>query len=505
MPRFPQLFAKLQRVLLGAALTLGVSETLLASSAPLSEHELEVKVWTADDHELAGLEREVVRIIQERPESALAHLLLSHVLVRQFNHDPGDLFLLKQASDLAQQALDLDPNSDVGYVAVADILDLMGNPDRGLALLTEAENLGVRKTWRIAFTRSRLLSDDVKTDKVLGYLDQAMAAPDAEYRIIAPYVVAMLSTENKGESLIAKLEEWNKRYPTPLFEMTMAVTNADLGRAKKASELYTKVEAAMPDGKEALINHAILLYRDLKDAKRATALFEKVLKEHKNDLNNQIAAMVHAHRGAAEISARHYDKAAAAFVEALKSDPTNLTIVDFITRTYRDQKLHKELVGWIRKVNSTLPGTGVLYALLGETLSESLADHAAAQRAFLDAITLQPERGDYYNGLGLVFYRQKSFDRALKSFNAATEVDPNDGTARYNQACVLSLMGRADDALTSLSEAVTLDPRLILNAKTDADFAGLRELVKFQQLVQQPASKGGEPPFLAEPPTKVAH
>lgn len=501
-----QLFAKMRQTTLGLALTLGSSGTVLAAPITPAERELEVKVWTADDHELQALEKAVVRIIQERPESPMAHHLLSHVLVRQFSKDPGDLFLLKQASDLAQQALDLDPKSDVGYVAVADILDLMGNPERALTLLTEAENLGVKPTWRFAFTRSRLQSDDAKTAKVFSYLETAMAAPDAEARIIAPYVIAMLSAEFKGEPMIAKLEEWNKKFPTPLFEMTMAVAHGELGRAKIASELYTSVEAKAPDSREALINHGILLYRDMKDFKRATALFEKVLSEHKGSLTGQLQAMVYAHLGAAQIGSKNYPKAQAAFASALQADPGNLSIVDFITRTYRERKLSKELVSWIRQVNDTAPGTGVLYALLGETLSESLGDHESARRAFLDAITLNPDRGDYFNGLGLVFYRAKSYEQALKAFNSSTEIDPNDATARYNMACVLSIMGRADDAMTSLGEALALDPRLALNAKSDADFAGLRELVKFQQLVQQPVNKDDDvSPFVSAPSDTVAH
>jgi hypothetical protein len=100
---------------------------------------LEVRVWTSEDAELPHLENEVVRAAQLDPHSAVAHQLLAHVLVRSFTRDPGDLYTLKQASDLAQQAVDLAPKKDHGYVAMAEILDLMGNSDRGLKLLDDAE------------------------------------------------------------------------------------------------------------------------------------------------------------------------------------------------------------------------------------------------------------------------------------------------------------------------------------------------------------------------------
>src|SRR4051812_30166786 len=78
----------------------------VAASAPRNGlSDLEVQVWTADESQLPHLEREAARIIQMTPNSAAAHHLLSHIQVRLFSKDPGDLYLLKQASDLAKQAV----------------------------------------------------------------------------------------------------------------------------------------------------------------------------------------------------------------------------------------------------------------------------------------------------------------------------------------------------------------------------------------------------------------
>src|SRR5438128_239185 len=99
---------------LGALLLTAVAIAMLAwpaKGAPISraERDLEVRVWTADEQNLPSLEKEVVRLIQVDGRSAFAHHLLAHVLVRFFARDPGDLYLLKQAADLAQQAIDLAP------------------------------------------------------------------------------------------------------------------------------------------------------------------------------------------------------------------------------------------------------------------------------------------------------------------------------------------------------------------------------------------------------------
>jgi tetratricopeptide (TPR) repeat protein len=476
------------RALFAASLASGVLASV-AHAKPIDAQlaDLEARVWSADDYDLPAVEREVVRMIQVDPRSAYAHQLLSHILVRFFTRDPGDLYVLKQASDLAQQAIDLDPKADSGYVAMADIMDLMGNPERGLALLDEAAAAGAEPSWRFYFTRSRLVSDDTDVKKVLGLLETALGFQDGDRRVIVPYVVALLQSQHQGEQLAAALADWQRRFPSPLFELTLAITETDLGRYKQAAALYTNILKHEPKNKEAMVNHAILLYRHLGDAGRAIALFEDVILAHTHDLTASTKAMVFAHLGAARLKRGDAKQAESEFFAAVKADGENLGIIDFVTKVYREHKAHKQLVSFIRLVNDQIGGNGVLHALLGETLSEELAKHDEAVRAFTDAITLDPDRSDYYNGLGLTYYRQKDYAQALKHFVAASEVDPNDATARYNEACVLALLERSDEAVATLAEALTLDPRLTKNARTDADFAKIKGNGRFKELVEQPS------------------
>ena len=115
--------------------------------------ELEVRVWTAEDSQIPGLEKEVTQLLQVDPRSVAAHQLLSHVFVRLFTRDPSDIYILRQAADLAQQAVDLAPSDPGGYAALADILDLMGNTDGTVKLLSQAEAKGIKPNWRFALTR----------------------------------------------------------------------------------------------------------------------------------------------------------------------------------------------------------------------------------------------------------------------------------------------------------------------------------------------------------------
>lgn len=103
------------------AIILVTAISLPARAAATSDGDLEVRVWTSDEQDLASLEQEVTHLMQQDAHSVLAHQLLSHLMVRQFTRDPSDLYVLRQAADLAQQAVDLEPDNPRGYSALAEI------------------------------------------------------------------------------------------------------------------------------------------------------------------------------------------------------------------------------------------------------------------------------------------------------------------------------------------------------------------------------------------------
>ena len=452
---------------------------------------IEDRVWGSDEQDLSRLHLEVVRMMQKRPASPWAHYLLSHIQVRQFSMDPSELHLLRQASELAQQAVDLDPKSEFGYIALSDILDLMGYSGKAAALLDEAEASGINTTWRFPFTRARLISDQAHNGRVLGLLEKALNAQESRPAVIVPYIVAVLQNSFVGEELIEKLADWNTRNPHLLFDQASAKTYTDLNRPEKAYEIYARIQKSWPENREAKVNAAILLYRNLKRGRDASVLLEKVLAESTENLEASVESTIRVHLAAAYLSQKRNELAKANFLRSMKISSDVVPIIDFAAKEYRVHKQQKGLVDFLIKANREIPGTGIAYALLGETLSETLKDHKKAIRAFRDAITLEPQRSDFYNGLGLTYYRMEQFPDALNLFTAATRVDPNDATARYNEACALALLGRSEEALGSLQEAIALDPRLQLTAQSDKDFASIRQNAEFHALVASPENKLG--------------
>ena len=469
------------------------SQVVLAGPIPANIRELEVRVWTSEDSQVPGLEKEVTQLLQVDPRSVAAHQLLSHVFVRIFTRDPSDIYVLRQAADLAQQAVDLAPNDPAGYAALADILDLMGNTEGAVKLLASAEAKGIKPNWRFAFTRARLIGDNGGGEKVLGLLRQALSQPGAETRIIVPYIVAILQSDDTGRDLITKLDQWNKTFPSPLFDLTLAITYTDLGEFQKAHNIYNHMLSNNTSNTEAEINNAIILYRDLNQPKKAGIILESALTKYKDELSTNLRATITGHLGAAYVRQNEWERAKKSFVYAMAVEKDNQNLIDFIGRTYKQAKAPDKLVLLLSELNNGPAGHGILHAMLGETLSEKLNRHDEAIRAYTDAITLDPNRSDFYTGMGLALYRKKSYSAALKVFVTAAELDPNDPISRYNQACVLALLGRSDESLNSLAEAITLDPRLAATAKLDHDFLGIRNSTKFRRVLQDtPAIPGLE-------------
>jgi tetratricopeptide (TPR) repeat protein len=77
-------------------------------------------------------------------------------------------------------------------------------------------------------------------------------------------------------------------------------------------------------------------------------------------------------------------------------------------------------------------------------------------------------------------------EEGIKCFDDAISVAPFYHRAYYNQACYFALLGKPEQALENLKEAIKLAPlRCRERAKDDTDFASIREDARFKELVKQ--------------------
>jgi len=80
-------------------------------------------------------------------------------------------------------------------------------------------------------------------------------------------------------------------------------------------------------------------------------------------------------------------------------------------------------------------------------------------------------------------YNEKDYEGALAACNVALEKYPGNALILYNIACMQSMLGRSDEALTTLGTAVDKWPKFKENAQKDDDFTSLREDARFLELV----------------------
>ena len=462
-----------------------VSAGSKAASLPES---MEERIWTADDESLRSLEKEATRLIQTTPESAYNHFLLSHTYLRIFAVDQQDVESLRAASELATQSLELAPDQEYGYVAMAEVLEVLGQNAKALAVLNE----GMERAsgWRLQFSKARLSADQSKADDTIAGLTSALEKPGSLRRIIAPYLVIVAQAKSSSaNATLRQLERWSAQFPGAGFEESIATLQAERGNFTEAHQIYQGLHKGDAAYQKLMFSDAVICYRRLGKTKLAISELLALKKNLPADSSNQSASnkkfpsMVNAHLGAAYLRMKNFAAAHDAFKSAVEASVDRATMIEFVFNEYKTQKADRQLVTLLDKIIETSPGQGIIHAHLAEALSDKLGRHRAAAESYRRAIVLEPTRSEYYNGLGLTLYRQADMMAALTEFTKATEIDPGDASARYNEACALALLGRQDEALYSLREAIQLEPRLSEQARVDKDFASIKRMTGFQEII----------------------
>jgi tetratricopeptide (TPR) repeat protein len=86
---------------------------------------------------------------------------------------------------------------------------------------------------------------------------------------------------------------------------------------------------------------------------------------------------------------------------------------------------------------------------------------------------------------GMKFYREKKYSEASNAFKKSVALDAHYGTAHFNLACTLALMGEVYQAIPALELAIKLNPGFYLpKAKQDADFTNIRNSEQFRKLIE---------------------
>ena len=96
---------------------------------------------------------------------------------------------------------------------------------------------------------------------------------------------------------------------------------------------------------------------------------------------------------------------------------------------------------------------------------------------------LNPRNTGLWINLAYIRRRTQSVEAAAATLQQAFNANPRDALANFNMACYRAVQNRPAEALELLRSALDLDPKLRAMAKAEEDFASIRALPAFQELV----------------------
>jgi TolB-like protein/predicted Zn-dependent protease len=155
--------------------------------------------------------------------------------------------------------------------------------------------------------------------------------------------------------------------------------------------------------------------------------------------------------------------------------------------TYNLTGRYTEAVATLKEATSQGPTLMVYYALLGDSYVQQWASQQGADSQMLEQASEAAQRGIALNdafppghwSLGSVYLWQKQYEQALTEMERATTLDPNTANGYARLAETLSRVGKSEEALRMVEQALRRKPDVtdghLKSVGTAYDFAGKPE------------------------------
>jgi tetratricopeptide (TPR) repeat protein len=410
---------------------------------------LEVEVWNASSSTLQSLEKRLVHeLAQEKKDTSFLYYLLSLTYLRMFTANTNYVKGLQQTLQLAQEAIELQPESEYGYLAMAEMLFVLGKKQEASFLLHTLEAQAKKKNrplgWRLAFYLARIESRDPAS--LLAAVEPLLQQEPSEAvrNIILPYLVTALQSSAFDSTYLDRLVELEAQFSTPFLRHELIQLLVQGNQFTQAQRICQKGLQKDPSDSFLLIQAQVIRYRYLHQGQAAYRALLTIEKTVPDALLPQVwmhIGLLLQQRGRSADSQRYMKKAlvqknfSPEFLEVLRQE---------YTRAHEEAAFHALL----KNVQPDFSSHTALYAQLGRTASHL-----------------------------------KRYPEALGWYDQGLVLEPEEATLHYNKSCVLALQGKAGEALHWLQQALELRPDLSFHAKNDADFISIQQSQAFQSLL----------------------
>ena len=138
------------KLILNLYLTVGLTCPLFSAGLnKVSDHEIRLShTESMSDQEISDLEFKVTANIQIDPYSTFDYYLLAQVYIAQLDRNPANMGKIHATSEISQHLLDLDPDSEFGYLVSAQVMEIMGYDESAKQLILEAMTQKFSPSWR---------------------------------------------------------------------------------------------------------------------------------------------------------------------------------------------------------------------------------------------------------------------------------------------------------------------------------------------------------------------
>ena len=111
-------------------------------------------------------------------------------------------------------------------------------------------------------------------------------------------------------------------------------------------------------------------------------------------------------------------------------------------------------------------------------------DLGSAMEAYNKVHEIDVTNAEAWNLKGLIFYRQKNYEKALECVEKAIESNPTDGMSWYNKACYHSLLNHIPESIEGLKRSIEIDVKNAKKAVKDKDFENIRTDEGYRRIVE---------------------
>ncbi len=201
-------------------------------------------------------------------------------------------------------------------------------------------------------------------------------------------------------------------------------------------------------------------------------------------------AEAHVARGIAFSLSKNYGDAEREFEKATRLDPKLFEAQYFWGRACLAQGRGAEAVKLFQVASSLRPDdyTAVVFLAQAHNSLDQIAERDAANRRGLmlieERLELNPDDARAWNLGATILGMLNQTERAIEFMRTSVAIDPDDPQLLYNVACTYAVLGRTEEALTSLEHALDNGYGHKDWLLHDPDFNSIRDTPRFKAIVE---------------------